>query len=191
MTIDTIVLIILVVVFVTGLAISCIFVASDSDDMMEAVDVKEFTTIHSPKIRTWLRYPVPMDDDLQQFVAEAGRTYGVDPALIMAVIWRESGFDPNDISDNGRTYGLMGIMASEHTDRCIRLGTYNLLNPYQNIVTGTDILAELYGEYEDWARVLSFYNGGGGELPWAYSDEVLAQAKEYAASAATITEVVR
>lgn len=191
MTIDTLILIILAMFFVVALVIGCLTVASDSDDQMEAVDVKDFSTIPSPKMRIWVRYPVPLDDDLQQFVAEAGKTYGIDPALILAVIWRESDFDPDDISDDGKTFGLMGVMASEHTDRCMRLGVYNLRNPYQNIVAGTDILAELYADYGDWARVLSFYNGGGGELPWPYADAVLGQAEIYAEGAMTVTEVIR
>ena len=197
MTIDTLILIILVIVFATGLAVSCVAVSSDSDDQMEAVDVKDFqaVTIPSPELRTWVKYPVPLSDDLQKYAEEQCREYEIPASVVFAVMEAETGgtFDPElkgDMYDGQyRSFGLMQVMASEHTDRCLRLNAYNLLDPRQNIRVGVDFLAELIAYYDgDYRAALSFYNS---DSTGQYAEMVLSRAEVLAESAQTVTEVVR
>lgn len=110
--------------------------------------------------KTIVRYPVPLSDDIQQHIISTAVENGVSPALVMAIIQRESGFDPGKIGDNGRSFGLMQVYASEHTDRCVRLDAVNLLDPYQNVRVGVDILAELMSHGKSLSWVLMAYNGG-------------------------------
>ena len=137
----------------------------------------------------WVRYDVPLEDELQQYIGDVCREYGVPTELVMAIIDEESDYTVDKIGDSGQSFGLMQIYASQHTERCAELNCYNLLNERQNILAGVDFLAELisWGHGVDWA--LSFYNGGGGELPWPYADRVLDRAEYLAESA--VLEVAR
>ena len=59
-----------------------------------------------------------------------------------------------------------------------RLGVEDLLDPYDNILIGTDFLAELAQEYGDLYAVLMYYNAGyDGLRDWRagkYSDYAIA-----------------
>lgn len=184
--------IVLIVLFGAGLlmTMSLCHAARKGDAQMEPKDVSVATT------RTFCRYPVPLDDDLQQHIISTAVERGISPALVMAIIQRESGFDPGKIGDNGSSYGLMQVYASEHTDRCVRLDAVNLLDPYQNIRVGVDILAELmsHGKSLDW--VLMAYNGGmsyAGQMTADgnvsnYATQVMALSEQIAEGVMVVTE---
>ncbi len=114
-------------------------------------------------VESWAKYDVPLDDGLQQYIAEVCREYEVDAAVVFAIMAVESDFDAGYIGDGGASYGLMQIYASQHTERCIRLNCYNLLDPRQNVLCGVDYLAELLGAGHGIEWALSWYNGHGGE----------------------------
>lgn len=105
-------------------------------------------------------FDVPLDEYLQDHIFAVCRWYDIDPALVIAIIDRESDFRPSLRGDNGASYGLMQIQLRWHEDRMISLGHSDLLNPYVNIVVGVDYLAELFerGKPVEW--VLMAYNGG-------------------------------
>lgn len=105
-------------------------------------------------------YDIPLDDKLQDYIIETSEERGVDPAIIIAMIERESQFDIDVIGDRGKAFGLMQIHPRWHSDRMERLGVTDLLDPYQNVTVGIDIMAELLdgGESVEWA--LMAYNGG-------------------------------
>lgn len=107
-----------------------------------------------------VRYDIPLDDELQDYIIETSEERGVDPAIIIAMIERESQFDIDVIGDRGKAFGLMQIHPRWHSDRMEKLGVTDLLDPYQNVTVGIDIMAELLdrGESVEWA--LMAYNGG-------------------------------
>lgn len=107
-----------------------------------------------------VRYDIPLDDELQDYIIETSEERGVDPAIIIAMIKRESQFDIDVIGDKGKAFGLMQIHHRWHSDRMEKLGVTDLLDPYQNVTVGIDIMAELLdrGESVEWA--LMAYNGG-------------------------------
>ena len=140
----------------------------------------------APLPETWTHYDVPLSDDLQRYTAEVCRAYNVPTALVLAVMDAESDFQEDAVSEDGCDFGLMQIRAAEHTDRCIRLNTYNLLDARQNILTGVDFLAELIGYYDgDYRKTLSFYNH---DATGCYAATVLAEAERIAESATLITD---
>ena len=147
----------LVLVCIIGAGLLCAAslcnAARRGDDQMEPVDM-------GATAKAIVRYPVPLSDDIQQHIITTAVNKGVSPALVMAIIQRESNFDPDLISDNGNSYGLMQIYANQHTERCIRLNAPNLLDPYKNIEVGVDILAELMSHGKSLEWVLMAYNGG-------------------------------
>lgn len=107
-----------------------------------------------------VRYDIPLDDELQDYIIETSEERGVDPAIIIAMIKRESQFDIDIIGDKGKAFGLMQIHPRWHSDRMEKLGVTDLLDPYQNVTVGIDIMAELLdgGKSVEWA--LMVYNGG-------------------------------
>lgn len=105
-------------------------------------------------------YDVPLSAEIQRYIFNVSDYYGVDPALVLAIIERESGYNGAAIGDSGDSMGIMQIQPKWHAERMDRLGATDLLNPYENVSVGIDILAEYLaaGQGEEWA--LMSYNGG-------------------------------
>lgn len=105
-------------------------------------------------------FNVPLDEDLQDHIFAECEKYNINPAIIIAMIERETDFRPHLIGDNGNSYGLMQINKKWHIERMKKLGCDDLLDPYQNVTVGIDYFAELYeyGGTLEWA--LMGYNGG-------------------------------
>lgn len=105
-------------------------------------------------------YDVPLTEDLQDIIIDVSEKRGVDPALVLAVIEKESGYNSDASGDNGRSQGLMQIWRSFHEKRMEKLGAVNLYDPRDNVLVGIDILAEKLEKYEDVEKALIAYNAG-------------------------------
>lgn len=164
------------------LCYALLVVASDADNQMETVMQERSSKAVKELV---VRYPVPLDDALQQYVLDQASDKGISAAVVFAVIARESNFDADLIGDDGKSYGLMQIYASQHTERCIRLNAYNLLNPYQNVSVGIDYLAELLDTNKGLEWALMAYNGGPD-----YADRMTEAGKvsDYAVDVARMAE---
>jgi soluble lytic murein transglycosylase-like protein len=158
----------------------------------ERVMTPTYTPVPAPE--QWVRYSVPLDDDLQKYIEKLCREKEIPSSIVVAVIGVETGgtFDPElkgDYIDGvPRSFGLMQIYASEHTKRCKELNAINLLDPYKNVRVGIDILAELIGPdwfNGDWNGALSYYNH---DSTGRYAERVQAYAECLAESVLTFTE---
>ena len=106
-------------------------------------------------------YDVPLDEELQLHIIEQAEARGIDPAIIMAMAYRESGFNAEAIGDGGDSYGLLQIQPRWHYARMERLGCADLLDPFQNVTVAVDYLAEQIDRYDgDVAKALVAYNQG-------------------------------
>ena len=94
------------------------------------------------------------------YIDEIATSYGLDPDIVRAVIEVESGGDPEAVGDGGESIGLMQIQPKWHGERMARLGVTDLFDPYENVLTGCDILAEKLAEYGNLHDALSAYNAG-------------------------------
>lgn len=94
------------------------------------------------------------------YITEIAISYGLDPEIVKALIEIESGGDPYAVGDSGESIGLMQIQPKWHGERMARLGVTDLMDPYQNVLTGCDILAEKLAEYGNLHDALSAYNAG-------------------------------
>lgn len=105
-------------------------------------------------------FDVPLSEDLQDHIFATCRDYNVDPALVMAIIDKESDFNIDASGDYGRSQGLMQVQSQWFGEQMAAHGFDNLIDPYQNVVIGTEYLADLMsqGRGENWA--LMAYNGG-------------------------------
>lgn len=133
------------------------------EDVLEQVVVESFTAEIPFEECTddgGSYFNVPLDHKLQDHIFALCEEKCIDPAIIIAMIDKESKFDIDIIGDKGKSYGLMQIQPRWHKERMEDLGVTDLLDPYQNVTVGIDILAELLesGKSLEWA--LMAYNGG-------------------------------
>lgn len=89
----------------------------------------------------------------------AADVYGVEPALVKAVIHAESYFDPAAVSRAG-AQGLMQLMPQTAG----YLQVYDPFDARQNIIGGTRFLAYLQGKFDRLDLVLAAYNAGEGNV---------------------------
>jgi len=88
------------------------------------------------------------------------KKYGVDPDLVKAVIYAESGGDPNARSQAGAV-GLMQLMP----DTAKQYGVTRLSDPEQNIKAGVQHLAHLLKLYHgNKTLAVAAYNAGEGNV---------------------------
>ena len=149
------------------------------------------------KAVTEITYPLRYDDIIRQ----QARAKNLDPALIAAVIYAESGFRSGRTSPAGAE-GLMQITPETARDIARRSGgtaftLEDLATPQINISYGSYLLRELLDRYDgDVDAVLAAYNAGPGnadkwggsqlkadEIPFpetrAYVEKVLEAQLEY------------
>lgn len=127
-------------------------------------------------------YDVPLPEDLQLHIFAECENKGVDPAIILAMIERESCYTEDVIGDNGNSFGYMQIQPRWWYSKMVELGCTDLLDGKQNVTVGIDIMAGLLeangGDYE---KALVCYNQG------QYKGTVT----EYANAVLDITEEIK
>lgn len=130
-------------------------------------------------------FDIPLEDDLQTYIFEQAEEKGVDPAIVIAIIKRESNFDILAVGDEGNSLGLMQIQPRWSVDRMKELECDNLLDPYQNVKVGIDILADLMEEEGTLEWVLMAYNGGN-----SYADRLTGEGRvsDYAKNVIKMSE---
>ena len=108
--------------------------------------------------RGWLRLPLPLPDlaPYAREIREAAERYGVEEALIKAVIRVESGFNSRAVSPKGAR-GLMQLMPGTAS----MLGVRDVFDPWQNIDGGVRHLRGLIDRFgNDLKLALAAYNAG-------------------------------
>lgn len=118
--------------------------------------------------------------DLDAYFQEAADTYHVSVDLLKAVARQESNFQTNIVSSSGAV-GIMQLMPSTAS----YLGVTNSHDPYQNIMGGAKLLAQLSEHYQgDLSLTLAAYNAGSGAVdkyggipPYAETQNFVAKIK--------------
>lgn len=126
---------------------------------------------------------IPLDAELQEFTFRRCEEKGLDYETVLAIMERESRFDPTAISATD-DYGIMQINQCNHAWLKKELGITDFLDAKQSITAGTEILGRLAAKYDDPQKILMAYNMGetGAGRLWkegtttsAYSRDIMAR----------------
>ena len=136
----------------------------------------------SPAWYERLRYPL----SYEHIVVGHARNYDLDPALIAAVIYRESKFDSNARSSSG-AIGLMQLLPDTAKGIALHTGgsrfrVSDLYDPEINVRYGSFYLRRLLTKYEDTRLALAAYNAGQTNVDeWIAAGEDIAfpETREY------------
>lgn len=124
-------------------------------------------------------YDTPLPEAYESYVCEVCAEYGLDPAVVFAVMWQESRFQADAIGDHGQSHGIMQIKRCWHEERIRRLGVNDLLDEWQAVWVGCDYLAELIGAYGSYRDALTAYRYGDLTITGEdYAGIVLRKAEE-------------
>lgn len=103
----------------------------------------------------WYKIPL-FTSEYTYYVEQAASLYGLEPALIRAVIHAESAFRSNVVSKAGAK-GLMQLMPGTAKDMQVS----DVFNPRQNIMGGSRYLAKLLAEFNGSVDLAcAAYNAG-------------------------------
>ncbi len=102
---------------------------------------------------------------VQAIVAAAASEHQLDPALINAMIWVESRFDPKAKSPSGAR-GLMQLMPATAAYLAKRMGEHNAraYDPEFNVRAGALYLAEMRQKFGDEQLAVAAYHAGPGNV---------------------------
>ncbi|HET6497277.1 MAG TPA: lytic transglycosylase domain-containing protein [Thermoleophilia bacterium] len=135
-------------------------------------------------------------------IRAAAKKYKVDPALVAAVIYVESGFDEDARSAQGAV-GLMQVLPATAQEIASRTGgsafsTGDLENPRINVRYGTYYLRTVLDEFDgDTLSAVAAYNAGGGAVgEWTAAAQAKGRSLRaadipYAETRAYVSEVLR
>ncbi len=97
--------------------------------------------------------------DLAEHINDASTTFGVPPALVLAVIEVESSYDTKAVS-KANCKGLMQVAPKTGAKVA---ATYGLPRS-ANVALGTAYLASMFGMFQRWDHALMAFNKGPGKF---------------------------
>ena len=116
------------------------------------------------------QYNISLPVEQQKFAYNLCKKYGLQYELFLAVMYRESGYNPNAYGGAGNpSYGLCQIYATNHAWLRNTLGISNFFDPYDNMTAGAYLLSRYFGTARNVASgadvevyALNSYNMGEG-----------------------------
>ncbi|MBI0446990.1 lytic transglycosylase domain-containing protein [Deinococcus sp. DB0503] len=102
--------------------------------------------------------------------------FGLDPDLLVSLIWVESRFCPRAVSPKG-ALGLGQLMPGTARE----LGVENPFDPRQNLYGAAKYLRQQWNIFKDWPLALAAYNAGPGNVMAAGGVPTLPETQTYVA----------
>lgn len=177
-----------VIVIVVGMVVASELAEATTSN--ETAQTDQFVKVNKMVAETSEKqlYSVPLEEELQLHIIDLCNDYNVEPELVLAVIGQESNYNSEAIGDDGKSFGLMQVQKKFHETRMTKVGVADLLNPYDNVTVGIDILAECLNEGKGLEWALHCYNG------WVeYADymEATGQVSDYTESVLMLYEELK
>lgn len=108
-----------------------------------------------------LYYDVALPEETQDYIFEMEDKYGVPSEVIVAVIFKESCFNPDAVGGLGEQ-GYMQINPCNNEWLTKTLGVTDFFDPEQNIECGVYMLSIMLDKYGNVNKALMAYNCGEG-----------------------------
>lgn len=102
--------------------------------------------------------------NIVQLIRDAAREFGVDPDLLLSLIWAESSFVPGAININSGASGLGQIMIPTWDEWAARVGARDIFNPVDNARVTAAYLAWCIDQADGAPYGLLAYNWGIGNF---------------------------
>lgn len=154
----------------------------------ETIEVPSYEANSLPVAEEVTYFDVPLSHSLQRYIYEVCADEEVPVSLVIAMIDKESRFNPETVSDTG-DYGLMQINKINHETLEEQYRATDMLDPYQNVFCGVKMIGSYIKAYDsDYNKALMAYNMGdyGAKKAWengitstSYSESVLALMQKY------------
>ena len=116
-------------------------------------------------------------EPLKQMAVAAAQRYGIDPGLFVALINKESSFNPYSRSGKG-AMGLAQLMP----DTAKSLGVKNVFDPAQNLDAGAKYLSQLMDQFGTPELALAAYNAGPARVVAAGGIPNISETQDYVSS---------
>ena len=114
---------------------------------------------------------IPLDPSLVQTVLDESKEYDVDPAVVIALMQSESGFQTDVVSSAG-CYGLMQLHPAYYPD--------DLYDAYRNIHYGVETIGRNLEKTDgDYVKALSIYANGHVGTDFTYQNDVIRRSEEW------------
>ena len=162
--------------------------------LLVAAGAAGFAYVHEtqPAWYERLRYPL----SYEQIVRGHAKNYDLDPALLAAVIYRESEFDASARSSSG-AIGLMQLLPETAKGIALHTGgsrfvVADLFDPEINVRYGSFYLRRLIDKYGDTRLALAAYNAGQANVDaWRAAGKgiVFPETREYVDSVLAARDV--
>ena len=123
------------------------------------------------------KYDIPMPLEHQVYIYQLCEEKGIEYELILGMIQLESNFDANLVCHNSNKSVDRGYMQinSCREKELKNQGYTDLLDPYQNLEIGINIIADLLNRYEEEHIALSCYNKGENGFKKNYANKGIYQ----------------
>lgn len=174
--------------FIGGLVVGRATAPKKQVTVTETVEVPSYEANSLPVAEEVTYFDVPLSHSLQRYIYEVCADEEVPVSLIIAMIDKESQFNPETVSDTG-DYGLMQINKINHETLEEQYRAADMLDPYQNVFCGVKMIGSYIKAYDsDYNKALMAYNMGdyGAKKAWengitstSYSESVLALMQKY------------
>ena len=89
------------------------------------------------------QYNIKLPVEQQIYAYNISRKYGVQYELFLAIMYKESGFNPSAFG-GGNSYGLCQVHISNHSNLRSVLGVSDFFNPYDNMTAGAYLLSKYF-----------------------------------------------
>ena len=143
-------------------------VVTETVETVKTVEVPVYEEEGLPVVNEVDYFDVPLSHSLQQYIYEICADNDLSVSLVIALIDKESNFNPECVSDTN-DYGLMQINECNFQWVKEDYNSVDMLNPYQNVYCGINILAGYLHKYDDdYTKALMCYNLGeyGASKAW-------------------------
>lgn len=145
--------------------------------VVEAVNAEDVSRGKEEHIIIIPKYDIPMPLEHQVFAFLKCEELGVEYELVLGIIELESSFDASLVCSNSNgsvDRGYLQINSCREKE-LKKQGYTDLLDPYQNLEIGINIIADLLNRYEDEVVALESYNKGERGYKENYADKGIYQ----------------